>query len=202
MIVGAFILVSCLLSREAVARGDAAGLVAALRQGGHVVFLRHARTNAEEIDTGRLGDRSGQRNLSADGIAQATALGDGMRALEIPFDRILASPVYRARDTGELAFGEGNIEVTMELVADDYAGPQLQDMIQATRRLLSMRPPDGENTLLIGHRTPLQMVTGMGFPDSVLPEGAMAVFVPEGTETRLLGTLTAEELISLAGSAP
>ena len=87
----------------------------------------------------------------------------------------------------------------MELVADDYAGPQLQYMIESTRRLLETTPPDGTNILLIGHRTPLQMVTGQGFPDSILPEGAMAVFEPSESGAELLGTLTAENLISIAG---
>ncbi len=86
----------------------------------------------------------------------------------------------------------------MELVADDYAGPQLQFMVESTRRLLQTAPPEGANILLIGHRTPLQMVTGQGFPDSILPEGAMAVFEPGDGGTELLGTLTAEHLFSIA----
>jgi hypothetical protein len=43
------------------------------------------------------------------------------------------------------------------------------------------------------------MVTGRQFPDSVLPEGAMAVFLP-GPTPQLLGTLTAERIIKAAES--
>jgi len=190
------------LSGEAFAQATPQELVDLMRQGGNVIFLRHAATNAEEIDTGVLGDRAGQRNLSPAGIEQARALGEAFRNAEIPLGRILASPVFRARDTGELAFGAENVEVTNELVADDYAGPQLQFMIESTTRLLGTMPPEESNILLIGHRTPLQMVTGQGFPDSILPEGAMAVFQPIGERAQLLGTINAEEFIRIADPAP
>jgi hypothetical protein len=39
---------------------------------------------------------------------------------------------------------------------------------------------------------------GRSFPDSVLPEGAMAVFLPGGSAPKLLGTITAERLVQSA----
>jgi phosphohistidine phosphatase SixA len=194
----ALALIPRFLSGEAFAQASPEELVALMKEGGRVIFLRHAATNAYEIDTGELGNRAGQRNLSENGMEQAKALGEAFRELDISFSRILASPVFRARDTGELAFGAENIEITMELVADDYAGPQLQFMIESSRRLLETQPQAGTNILLIGHRTPLQMVTGQGFPDSILPEGAMAVFEPSGGGANLIGTLTAEDLVSIS----
>ena len=107
--------------------------------------------------------------------------------------------MFRARDTAELAFGGDEIRVTMDLVADEYAGNQLKAMVEATRRLLRSLPGPGMNRVLVGHRTPLEMVTGRQFPDSVLPEGAMAVFLP-GPTPQLLGTLTAERIIRSAES--
>jgi hypothetical protein len=88
----------------------------------------------------------------------------------------------------------------MDLVADDYAGAHLQAMLSATERHLRTPPRAGTNRLLIGHRTPLEMVTRRAFPDSILPEGAMAVFVPETTGYRLLGTVTAAQLAAAAGA--
>ena len=185
------------LSGGAGEQSEAEILVAAIQDGGKVIFLRHAATNPDEIDTGRLGDRAGQRNLSPAGIEQAQGLGPAFAGLYIPLDEILTSPVFRARDTAELAFGPARITVTPDLVADDYAGSQLGAMLEATGRLLRTPPPPGMNRLLIGHRTPLEMVTGSRFPDSVLPEGAMAVFLP-GDTPRLLGTITAERLMRSA----
>ena len=172
--------------RPARAQSEAEILIAAIQDGGKVIYLRHAATNQKEIDTGRLGDRAGQRNLSPAGIQQARDVGRAFRALLIP------------RDTAELAFGATRITVTMDLVADEYAGGQLRNMLDATGRLLRMPPRPGTNRLLIGHRTPLEMVTGRPFPDNVLPEGAMAVFLPGDGEPRLLGTVSAQRLIHSA----
>ena len=155
-----FVLVA---ARTATAQSEAEILVAGMQDGNKVIYLRHAATNANEIDTGRLGDRAGQRNLSAAGIAQAKALGNAFRMLNIPRGEILVSPVFRARDTGELAFGS-EINVTMDLVADDYAGPNLRAMIDATRHLLRKIPPPGDNRVLIGHRTPLELGTATQLP--------------------------------------
>jgi hypothetical protein len=105
----------------------------------------------------RLGDRSGQRNLSQDGIRQARRLGDALHALRVPLNEILASPVFRARDTAELAFGADRTRVTMELVADEYAGNQLRAMIEGTQRLLRTLPGPGMNRILVEQRSPLEM---------------------------------------------
>jgi phosphohistidine phosphatase SixA len=190
---------SVLTFRPLQAQSPAEVLVAAIQDGGKVIYLRHAATNQREVDTGRLGDRGGQRNLSADGIRQAERLGDALRALRVPLNEILASPVFRARDTAELAFGKEQIKITMDLVADEYAGDHLKAMIDATKRLLRTLPGPGMNRVLVAHRTPLEMATGRMFPDSVLPEGAMAVFLPGGTP-QLLGTLTAERVVRSAES--
>ena len=187
-----------LAATRARAQATPAQLVTAMLAGGKVVFLRHARTVAEQVDTGRLGDRAGQRNLSPQGIEQARALGRAFKDLDIRFGRILVSPVFRARDTAELAFGAGNFTESMEVVADEYAGGQVNFMVDSTRRLLRTPPPSGGNLLIIGHRTPLEMVTRQQFPDTILPEGAMAVFAPTGSEGRLLGALKAEELIAVS----
>jgi phosphohistidine phosphatase SixA len=187
-----------LIATSVRAQATPAQLVAAMREGGKVVFLRHAATVQTQIDTGRLGDRAGQRNLSREGVEQARRIGNALRALDIRFHRILASPVFRAKDTAELAFGAGNFTESMEVVADDYAGGQVNFMVESTRRYLRTPQPAGSNLLLVGHRTPLEMVTRQRFPDTVLPEGAMAVFAAQGWEARLLGTIKAEELIALS----
>jgi len=191
--------VGLLARRGAVAQSSAEVLVAAIQDGGKVIYLRHAATNRTDVDTGRLGDRAGQRNLSPAGVRQARRLGETLRALRVPLNEILAGPVFRARDTGELAFGADRVRVTDDLVADDYAGDRLQAMIQATRRHLTTPPPPGHNRVLVGHRIPLEMATSRQFPESVLPEGAMAIFLP-GREPRLLGTMTAERLVQSAES--
>jgi hypothetical protein len=197
------------LSTGAAAQAPSADevLIAAIQDGGKVIYLRHATTNPSEVDTGRLGDRAGQRNLTPAGRQLAQQLGPAFRTLRIPIGDIFASPVFRARDTAELAFGADRVTVTLDLIADDYASSsmnpagrsELQNMLEATSRLLRTPPPTpGTNRVLVGHRTPLELVTRRQFPDTILPEGAMAIFLPGGSEPDLLGTISAERLITSA----
>jgi phosphohistidine phosphatase SixA len=182
-------------------------LIAAIQDGGKVIYLRHATTDPNQPDSGKIGDRAGQRNLTDAGRRLAQQLGPAFRTLRIPIDEVFASPVFRARDTAELAFGADRIKVTMDLIADDYAaktmnpvgGSELQNMLDATTRLLKTEPPiPGTNRVLVGHRGPLELVTKMKFPDTTFPEGSMAIFLPGDKELHLLGTLTAERLLKSA----
>jgi phosphohistidine phosphatase SixA len=181
------------------ARG-AEALVAALRAGGHTVYMRHAMTDRAQIDTGRLGDRSGQRNLSPAGRAQAEALGRAVGRLGIPVGTVLTSPVFRAADTAELAFGRQRVRIEPFLTADDYTPDAvlLAANIARTRARLAEAPREG-NDILVGHIVPLGMVLGRSLAQAEFLEGALAVFRPGVGEASLLGIVTAEVLIATAG---
>lgn len=173
---------------------EGAALVARLRQGGLVLFFRHADTRGENCDRSyRIGDRAGQRNISANGRAQSARIGERLRELGIPLARpILAGPVYRARDTAEHAFG--SVEITDSLLADDYAGGRLAWVVAEHRRLFTEAPPPRTNRILVGHRTPAIMVLGDVVAGRAFPEGAALVIDP-GAGT-VLGIL---ELAPLPG---
>ena len=157
-------------------------LIERLRQGGAVMFIRHADTAGQPCDA-YGSDRARQRNLSAAGRAQAVALGQRIEALGIPVAwPVLASPVYRARDTAELAFGVGRVTVTDSLVADDYAGSRLQWVLSEHRRLFGEPVPADANRVLVGHRGPVQMILGARVAGTRLPEAGVLVFEPRGAE--------------------
>src|SRR5690349_17884701 len=149
-------------------------LVARLRAGGLVLFFRHADTRGEPCDRSfRIGDRAGQRNLAPEGRAQAVRLGARIAQLGIPVvTPVLAGPVFRARDTAELAFGTAQVAVTDSLLADDYAGARLDLVVAKHRRLLAAPVPPGGNRVLVGHRTPAIMVLGQAVAGRAFPEGA------------------------------
>ncbi|WP_198381396.1 histidine phosphatase family protein [Roseomonas sp. KE2513] len=181
--------------RPGMREGDA--LVARLRAGGLVLFLRHADTRGEPCDRSfRVDDREGQRNISRAGRGQAASIGQRLEELGIPVETpVLAGPVFRARDTAEAAFGAAQVRVTDELLADDYAGGRLAEVIEGHRRLLSSPVAAGANRVLVGHRTPLIMALGEVVGGQALPEGALAVVSP-GSPARVLGIL---ELAPLPG---
>lgn len=84
-------------------------LVARLREGGLVLFFRHADTIGVACDRSfRIGDRAGQRNISRAGLEQARRIAARLDKLDIPLEfPILAGPVYRACDTADSGLGAG-----------------------------------------------------------------------------------------------
>jgi phosphohistidine phosphatase SixA len=180
------------------ARAEAT-LVETLRRGGLVVYMRHAITDRSQADTGRLGDRAGQRKLSAAGRAQAEALGRAFGRLAIPLGAVLASPVFRAADMAALAFGAARVTIEPFLTADDYThDPTLLAANIARTRARLAEPPASGNDILVGHIVPLGMVLGRSLSQAEFPEGALAVFCPRPAPA-LLGIVTAEVVIAAAG---
>ncbi len=170
----------------------------AMRQGGLNIYMRHAITDRSQADTGRLGDRAGQRNLDARGQAQARALGAALQALHVPIGRVFTSAVSRASDTAELAFGRAS--VLNELVADDYTPRSPVADAAAVRRRLAQRPTLG-NDVFVGHIVPLGLILGRNLAQEAFPEGALALLRPDGTGFAELGIVAAETLIEAARRA-
>jgi phosphohistidine phosphatase SixA len=159
---------------------EGAALLERLRQGGTVMFIRHADTSGQRCDT-YSNEREGQRNISPAGRDQAVALGKRIATLDIPVaEPILAGPVFRARDTAELAFGADRVSVTDSLLADDYAGGQLKWVLSEHRRLISEPVRRRENRILVGHRGPVQMILGPMVAGTRLPEAGVLVLEPRG----------------------
>ena len=120
-------------------RLEGPALVAALREGGYVLFMRHARqVNPQPEDCS-------PRNLSAEGQAEASKVGQALRALKIPIGAVRASPLCRASITARL-MEVGAVEETENLM------PSILPDIQAGRgKLLAEAPRAGTNTLLLSH---------------------------------------------------
>jgi phosphohistidine phosphatase SixA len=159
-----------------------------LGEGGYVVFLRHAETDHSQKD--RLGvpltDCSGQRNLNDAGRAQARSIGESWRALELPLGDVLASGYCRTRETAELAFGRATIVPTLTGIPAEMVGTYT-GRVRALRRMLGTKPPEGENTVVVGHIANLEAAT-----EVEIEEGDAAVFEPLGeSRYRLLAKLPA-----------
>jgi phosphohistidine phosphatase SixA len=100
----AILAVALALVRPAAAQMAEGAAWAALGDGAIVLF-RHANAPGTGDPEGfRLDDCATQRNLDADGRAQAVAIGAAFRARGITVGRVLTSAWCRARDTAALAF--------------------------------------------------------------------------------------------------
>ena len=156
-------------------------LVDAVRDGGHVLYLRHTRTPQDAVDQpDPLGDCSRQRLLDDAGRAAARAAGAALRALEVPVGEVLASPFCRTVETAELAFGRVVTEDGLLSPTPSTRGRTTR----ALRELLSTVPDDGENTVLVGHLTNLQLLSTAS-PE----EGGTVVLRPDGEGFVLVGSV-------------
>jgi phosphohistidine phosphatase SixA len=127
----------------------------------------------EDEKTLSYDDPATQRRLSAAGERQAADLGQAFRLLRIRVAEVIASPMQRARRTGELAFGQVRLDSTWHTRGDDYGGPK-----QRRRSEMLGRPVERGNRVIISH---------IGTMYSVLPsirgelnEGDCAVVRPRG----------------------
>ncbi|BDG72961.1 histidine phosphatase family protein [Roseomonas fluvialis] len=174
------------------------GWVTTLRAGGFVLYMRHAITDRSQVDTGRLGDRAGQRNLSAAGVAQARALAEAMARLAIPLRPIRSSPVFRAVDTAQAMARGGPVDVTMELVADDYT-TDVPGAIASARRAMGTSPPAGSNALLVGHIHVFgPAIFGRMLAQAEFPEGAFGMVAPEAGTPRFVQVIMPDAVMAAA----
>lgn len=156
--------------------GDA--LVQELRDGGLVLYLRHTETTGGGVDSiATLGDCSEQRELSDDGRQDAREIGAAFEVLELPVERVVASPFCRTVETAELAFGETETdEGLLALASVGQVSDQERDRSRAAgEALIAAVPPDGSNVMLVGHVSNVGPITGVS-----PAEGGTAVFRPDG----------------------
>ena len=168
-------------------------LIERLREGGLVVFFRHADTTGMACDSlYQIGQREGQRNISENGKTQSRQIGEALKALNIPVQYpVFAGPVFRARDTAEFAFGVENVEITDRLLADDYADSRgVSWVIQQHRAIFAEPPSQVGNRILVGHRTPAIIALSGQVKQSEFPEGAAIVMEPIDGEANVLGIIS------------
>ena len=172
----ALLLLIPLFAARAAAEPDAM-LLAALRQGGYVLFLRHASTDFSQDDSRMTSfeDCATQRNLTDKGRAEARALGEHVKRLKIPIGEVLASPFCRTMETARLVFGRAT---ATPAVRGGSAQPDSPAYYAPLRELLATAVPHGTNVAIASHGNPFRAVVGGAY----LAEGEAAVIEPRGAE--------------------
>lgn len=152
-----------------------ADILGELRKGGYVIYFRHAATdkggpNDEAADMARC---ETQRGLSADGRAQATAIGKAFADLRLPVGEVVSSPFCRTRDTAQLAFGRHRVDDDLFFAMTAHVD-DIRRMTTALQRMLATPPTPGTNTIIVSHTANLREAAGI-WP---APEGVAYVFRP------------------------
>jgi phosphohistidine phosphatase SixA len=170
---------------------DAIRVAVALRPGGNVVFFRHGKTEMLATDQQPLVDMSDcskQRNLSPSGIEASKEMGEAIKQLNIPIGQVLASPYCRCMETARHAFGRAEASHDL-LVPRTEHGWGFDEAGERLKRLLSVPPAAGTNTVLVAHIFNVQKALGLT-PE----EGEAMVFRPDGKGSyQMVGRLTATQ---------
>ena len=159
-------------------------LLAELRKGGYVLYMRHGTTDNSRADRAPavdLNDCNTQRVLNDEGRKLSASVGQAIAKAKIPVGEVFHSPMCRARESAELAFPalrgklqpELNLAYTANLTAEEK-----KPVLAATRKLVSTPVAPGSNRVLVAHAP--NMADLMGY--FVKPEGTMVVLRPLGND--------------------
>lgn len=150
-----------------------AAVIDDLRQGGFVIYLRHATTGTAPVEAEDVTRCETQRNLSAQGRSEAVQIGKSMQALRIPIGRVISSPFCRTKDTAQLAFGRYVEDPDLGFLISSDAS-ETKRLAASLRRMLATPPEKGSNTVLVSHSANLFEAAGM----FAKPEGVAYVVKP------------------------
>jgi len=138
------------------------------------------------------------RPLTDEGIRKTRAAAEGLKRMEIPFDRILTSPWLRAVQTASILCEVLYLSPAPELpeLAGDRTPSELVDALGELH---------GKRTLLVGHEPLLSStivhILGGDWALDLKKSGACAVYVdalPPRQPGTLLWSLTSRQLRSMA----
>ena len=159
-------------------------LLSELRQGGYIIYFRHASTDFSRNDSLSKSDDDcdNQRPLTDKGREEARQIGAAFRELKIPIERVMSSPRCRTMETAVLAFGRA--EKANE-VRGGPATPDSADRYAGLRRLLSTPVKPGANLVISSHGNPFYGTAGAPY----LAEGEAAVIRPLGKDFEIVARM-------------
>lgn len=138
---------------------------AALKRGNHVLLMRHAQTVPGVGDPPgfKLGDCNTQRNLSAEGRADAANWKAAIAVKGIPIGGVYASQWCRCVDTARLAFGKVDARVDTWPALNSHFDTPATAELQAAQVVggLAVRMVKDRNLILVTHQVNIATLTGI-----------------------------------------
>lgn len=181
-IVGSWLVLLLVALLPVPAQADADDIWAAMRAGNHIIFLRHAQTEAGIGDPPgfRIGDCTSQRNLSDPGRTDAHLIGEKFRERKVVISNVLSSHWCRCLDTARLAFGRVTPAVMLDSMFNDQVKPDHEKDSELQAYLRSWK--GAGNLVLVTHAQNIVHWTGIS-PRS----GEMVIARFEAGQLRVLG---------------
>lgn len=157
----------------------------ALRKGGSVLLFRHALAPGGGDPPGFvLHDCRTQRNLSAEGRAQARRIGERLRAENVAVGEVLHSEWCRTRETAALAFGAlPQVPLRPDSRFNSFFQDRDKEPAQTAAAQTVLQAWRGPGVLVVvTHQVNITALTGV-VPDS----GEGVVLQRQGEQLRVVG---------------
>jgi len=173
---------------------DTKALAQALREGGHVILVRHGATFSNQADTDpfNLADVSKQRKLNDKGKELAKAFGAAIKAAGVPIGEVYTSQFNRAYETAVLA-GFKDIKTTADLSEGGLvvSPDENSRRAKALRDMLAKAPDKGKNVILITHKPNIIDALGKDWFD--VREGEASLFRSDNGNYKLVARVQMDE---------
>lgn len=150
-----------------------------LARGGYIILLRHTVTvpGVGDPPSFVLGDCSTQRNLSAEGRAQAQRWRGAIAEHKIPIGEVFSSEWCRCIDTAQIAFGSATAPIKKWSQLNSFfesaqnQSPQTEAIRKRLPALLQSAKKLGNNVVFVTHQVNINALTG------VAPQSGEAVVI-------------------------
>ena len=151
----------------------------------NLYFMRHGIA-VDRADSGS-GDR--ERQLTSKGIKRMNKAAKGLVTLSLSFDRILTSPLERARQTAKIVAQTLQLENRVEEVEQLSPEQSAQDLLRAL-----VPYSDQKQILLVGHEPQLSntisvLLSGTAGAEIRLKKGALCCLEVDGLPPKKNGVL-------------
>jgi phosphohistidine phosphatase SixA len=178
--------------------------IAALKEGGYIIVLRHGATFPDQADTNPLDpkDTAHQRQLNDSGRALAKSMGEALHKLKVPVGNVQTSLFQRAVETGTL-LGFGDVSSTADLSEGGLVVSPNENNRRAAalRALAGTMPATGTNLILVTHKPNILDAFGKDWFD--VREGEASIFKPDAKGGySLVARVQAADWAKLALAAP
>ncbi len=174
-----------------------------IMEGGYVLFFRHAERE-KWIDVQMYDAREAKKKLMAEntyfkdavclskrGMIQARMMGEVVKDLKLPVNKIITSPSCRARQTAELVFGGYDEIKNIFLHAGPYNETPKEFGDKVKNQIMKYVPPNNSNVIISAHNAvvdelPFDIIENNTKTKKGLAEGGFYVIKNDGKKLILV----------------
>jgi broad specificity phosphatase PhoE len=177
-------------------------LVKALRDGGHVILMRHFQADPDGADRSPKDFKNlrQQQQLTESGRGTARVVGNWFKVIGLPIGEVVSSRFNRCLQSAQLA-GLTPVKATDDLTEGSLVETPNENRrrAKALRALISAPIPIRQNRVIVTHRVSIQNALGKEWFE--VKEGEASIFKVTGASYSLVTRIQSDEWSRIAQAA-